>query len=894
MNQHTAALSNKALLAAVRALCFFRSGAVLARINYRDMDTEELGSVYESLLELQPALNVDANPWRFGFIGDEAEGEARGSARKLTGSYYTPDELVQELIKSALEPKISEALKANDPRSALLALKVIDPASGSGHFLLAAARRIAADVARLDAESDVPEAQAFRHALREVVSRCIYGVDLNPLAVELCQTALWLETLEPGKPLGFLDHHVRHGNSLIGILDSEAMKEGIPDAAYTVLTGDDKQVCNSLKKRNTQQFGGRQSELFRPEPSNEFASTHRDLEAMPEDTVEAIAAKRAAFSFLEASDKLARERARCDLFCAAFFAPKSAVCALDVPLSEDLIRVADGQSLRDGVTSLTKQLVTEHHFFHWRLAFPEVFAAGGFDVVLANPPWEVSQLNEEEYFARHLDNLSTLSGNKRKQAVAALEKTNPNLWARYILAKRGFDATNLFCRETGRYPLTGSGKLNLYALFAECITKIIKPSGRAGFIVPTGIATDELTKNFFESLVSENKLHSLFDFENREKLFKAIDSRLRFCAITLGKSKMASYVFFATRVEHLRDTRRIINLSADEISTLNPNTKTVPTFRSIADADLMLKITGKFGVFHQQNNGNPWGENLSRIFNMGASAEQILAESSNVDDSLPIYEAKHFHQFDHRYSSASGSNGEGLLKDTEKSDVNLGIKTLNFMSRTEIERRLNIRGAANSWLVCYRDITNATNERTVIAAILPRYATNYTIRVCIVSTPPATQAALVANMNSLVFDYCARQKLAGNHISDYIFRQLPVIPATNYSQKDLEFIVPRVIELTYTAVDLVGFARDLGYMGAPFVWNSERRSLLRAELDAFYAKLYGLTRDELRYILDPADIYGDDYPSETFRGLKNNEIRQFGEYRTRRLVLEAWDRLAGP
>jgi hypothetical protein len=357
---------------------------------------------------------------------------------------------------------------------------------------------------------------------------------------------------------------------------------------------------------------------------------------------------------------------------------------------------------------------------------------------------------------------------------------------------------------------------------------------------------------------------------------------------------MAIYVFFATRVEHLRDTRRIINLSADEISTLNPNTKTVPTFRSIADADLMLKITGKFGVFHQQNNGNPWGENLSRIFNMGASAEQILAESSNVDDSLPIYEAKHFHQFDHRYSSASGSNGEGLLKDTEKSDVNLGIKTLNFMSRTEIERRLNIRGAANSWLVCYRDITNATNERTVIAAILPRYATNYTIRVCIVSTPPATQAALVANMNSLVFDYCARQKLAGNHISDYIFRQLPVIPATNYSQKDLEFIVPRVIELTYTAVDLVGFARDLGYMGAPFVWNSERRSLLRAELDAFYAKLYGLTRDELRYILDPADIYGDDYPSETFRGLKNNEIRQFGEYRTRRLVLEAWDRLAGP
>lgn len=383
----TAALSNKALLAAVRALCFFRSGAVLARINYRDMDTEELGSVYESLLELQPAINVDANPWRFGFIGDEAEGEARGSARKLTGSYYTPDELVQELIKSALEPKISEALKANDPRSALLSLKVIDPASGSGHFLLAAARRIAAEVARLDAESDIPEAQAFRHALREVVSRCIYGVDFNPLAVELCQTALWLETLEPGKPLGFLDHHVQHGNSLVGILDPIVMKEGIPDKAYTALSGDDKTTCTALKRSNRNQAGGRQAELFKAEVAQQLAATHAALDAMPEDTVDAIAAKRAAFIQAEADQQLALERLRCDLFCAAFFAPKTAANASKVPLSGDLVRAAEGQPMRSGVAELASELAAEYHFFHWRLAFPEVFAQGGFDVVLANPPW---------------------------------------------------------------------------------------------------------------------------------------------------------------------------------------------------------------------------------------------------------------------------------------------------------------------------------------------------------------------------------------------------------------------------------------------------------------------------------------------------------------------------
>ena len=462
-----AELPNTALLQAIRALCFFKSGAVLARINYRDMDTEELGSVYESLLELQPVIQVEANPWHFGFVGDDVTGDTRGSARKLTGSYYTPDSLVQELIQSALEPKIAEALRlaervarsdwrgvrevmAQQPevrgyvdsvlsrsgslaaghddggvglradpglsaggalradlanpsggdlhsgehrrglgagehggvhplsahrqgqsagtgnpsaaesagrpmfgtgggahagggghaepataqsatrpateadlsahwdaiplatrysllaRNALLALKIIDPACGSGHFLLAAARRIAAEIARLDAESDIPEAVAYRHALREVVAHCIYGVDLNPLAVELCQTALWLETLEPGKPLGFLDHHIRHGNSLVGILDPAIMDKGIPDKAYTALSGDDKPTCSSLKKSNKKQMGGRQDDMYGATTEDTLGRSLADLDALPEDSVEAIAAKRDAFRQAEADAGLAR------------------------------------------------------------------------------------------------------------------------------------------------------------------------------------------------------------------------------------------------------------------------------------------------------------------------------------------------------------------------------------------------------------------------------------------------------------------------------------------------------------------------------------------------------------------------------------------------------------
>jgi hypothetical protein len=779
--------------------------------------------------------------------------------------------------------------------------------------LLAAARRIAAEVARLDAESDIPEAQAFRHALREVVSRCIYGVDFNPLAVDLCQTALWLETLEPGKPLGFLDHHVQHGNSLVGILDPVIMKEGIPDKAYTALSGDDKTTCTALKRSNRNQAGGRQAELFKAEVAQQLATTHAALDAMPEDTVDAIAAKRAAFIQAEADQQLALERLRCDLFCAAFFAPKTAANATKVPLSGDLVRAAEGQPMRPGVSELTNELAEEYHFFHWRLAFPEVFAQGGFDVVLANPPWERIKLQEQEFFGPRSPEIATAANAAaRTRLIEALNRAGASpadkrLYRDFIMAKRGAEGTSLFAHDSERFPLTGVGDVNLYALFAETIAQLTgllggsgasaasqgsQFSGRAGLITPTGIATDDSTKAFFDAIATGGRVASLYDFENREKLFPAVDSRMKFCALTLGKQETARFVFFATRAAHLRDERRAFTLSGADIALLNPNTRTCPVFRSQADAKLTKSIYERTGCFSSPGVSNPWNENLSRIFDMGKSGDQLLAEGSVSKKSYPMYEAKHFHQYDHRYSSTEGSEGERLVSEIEKNNPDCSIKTAFVMDIVEVERRLAERRASQQWLIGYRDITNATNERTIIAAVLPRFATNYTIRLCITEAPVQCQAALLANLNSLVLDFVARQKMGGTHLSDYVFRQFPILPPSQYSGSCLNFIVPRVLQLTYTSRDLEQFARDLGHSGPPFPWNSEGRAILRAELDAYYAKLYGLTRDELRYILDPEEIYGSDYPTETFRGLKSNEIRQFGEYRTRRLILEAWDRLA--
>jgi hypothetical protein len=218
-----ARLGNRRLMEAIYRLAWLKDDSGLMPVNWRDMETEELGSVCESLLELTPRLTDDGR----GFAFAEG-GEAKGHARKTSGSYYTPDSLVQALLDSALDPVLDRVEgEADDPAAGLLSMTVVDPACGSGHFLLAAARRIATRLARARA-GGVASPADFRHALRDVGRACIYGLDRNPMAVELTKVALWIETVDPGKPLGFLDANIRCGDSLLGIFDLKALEQGHP------------------------------------------------------------------------------------------------------------------------------------------------------------------------------------------------------------------------------------------------------------------------------------------------------------------------------------------------------------------------------------------------------------------------------------------------------------------------------------------------------------------------------------------------------------------------------------------------------------------------------------------------------------------------------------------
>ncbi|RUQ39565.1 MAG: SAM-dependent DNA methyltransferase [Candidatus Competibacteraceae bacterium] len=937
-----ASLDNAHLLAAMQNLRWASHKGILAPVDYRNMGPEELGSVYESLLELVPEIDLPAR--KFGFVGLTSEGSTAGNARKLSGSYYTPDALVQELIKSALDPVIEQRIAAQpeSPVDALLAIRVIDPACGSGHFLLAAARRLAERLAQLRAIDGEQTEQDFRHALREVVSRCIFGVDRNPMAIELARTALWLEGFAEDRPLGFLDHHLQVGDALLGLTDLKALELGIAKDAFKALSGDDKEVCKRLvkanaaalkdleKKRKARAFG--QLDVVSSQDSG--LKPLQALEALPENSTQEIAAKEAAYrAFLEQA-KTSRLAHAADLLVGAYLLPKKLPSPLGrgaggeggIPTSGTLYLTLLGDSLpteQQGALAAAQTACADAHVLHWPLAFPQVFASGGFDCVLGNPPWERIKLQEEEFFAtRHRDVAEAKNKAERSQRIQWLAEgmlakhlfpqlehapheceAEQRLYAEFINTRRTAEAASVFAHvngpDGGRYPLTGVGDVNTYALFAETISQITQTSGRAGFIVPTGIATDDSTKAFFGEITQKGRLISLFDIENREAVFPSVHRSYKFCLLTLGQAQAAEFVCFASQVSQLADSRRRFTLTPDEFRLINPNTLTCPVFRSARDAELTKKLYRAAPVLIEEGNpaGNPWGISFMAMMHMSADSHLFLDQPT--DDSLPLYEAKLIHQFDHRWATYTVEGDSRDVTEQEKANPDYTVTPRYWMNKAEVDEALVKRDRDGNviwrwdrkWLMGWRNIARSTDERSFIGAVFPRLGVGHSMPLWFIPKQPEFAATYLANMTALVFDYVVRQKLGGTNMTYGYYMQFPVISPERYTDTNLAFIVPRVLELTYTAHDLKAWAQDLGFDGEPFAFNPTRRAQLRAELDAYYAKLYSLTRDELRYILDPADIMGADYPSETFRVLKKNEERELGEYRTQRLVLAAWDRL---
>ncbi len=377
--------TNAQLLSAIRALSEFEDESrIRRRVNYAGLDVEELGSVYESLLEFQP--RADAEQRTFAF--------AKGSERRQTGSYYTPPELVRELIDHALVPVMEERLAAAKTRDekerALLALRVCDPASGSGHFLLAAARRLARELARIRTGEDEPSPEAYRHAVREVIRQCIYAVDKNPLAVDLCKVALWIESHEPGLPLSFLDLHVKCGDSLVGVADLSVLREGIPDSAYKRTEPAQKAIASSLAKQNKQERTGQRTltEGTASDHLERIALAVEAIDRLADDSAQRVAEKSAQYIAARGEgSEWWTDTTACHLWTAPFFADFTRGRDL-IPTTGAIRRyLANPRGANPQMVGLAWEEAVHSRFFHWALEFPSVMRSGGFDVILGNPPF---------------------------------------------------------------------------------------------------------------------------------------------------------------------------------------------------------------------------------------------------------------------------------------------------------------------------------------------------------------------------------------------------------------------------------------------------------------------------------------------------------------------------
>lgn len=540
--------------------------------------------------------------------------------------------------------------------------------------------------------------------------------------------------------------------------------------------------------------------------------------------------------------------------------------------------------------SLVSVVAVDPLAFDWRTRFAEVFnrpgGAAGFDCVIGNPPWERMKVQEREFFAYPRPDIAqAVNAAERRRLIGALEKKDPDLFARYTEAKARAERALDYARKSGRYPLTGKGDVNLYVLFAELARSLVAPGGIVGLLTPSGIATDDTTKEFFATLVESNTLRMLFDFENKKGVFPDVHKAFKFCAVIFGgterTSDAAEFAFFCHDLRDLDKKDKRIALTSADLRLLNPNTRTCPIFRTKRDAEITKAIYRRVPVLvdeHRKAGGNPWGVKFVRMFDQTNDAESFLEPAALKKEgwkldagvwkkgkkrALPLYEAKMVQAYDHRAASViveaenwvrQGQKGETTPVQHQNPEF-VALPRWWVAEETVIEQV----GKGFPGFIGYKDITSATNQRTMIAAFLPWAGVVNSAPLILTGEGVSIrqQCCLLANLNSFALDYTARQKVGSVHLNFFIVEQLPVLPPDAYAEKRAwtgrqtleKWVSDRVLKLTCTADDMRPLAEAAGFEEGVHKWNPRERAELLAELDAAYFHLYGLQRDDVEYVL---------------------------------------------
>jgi hypothetical protein len=570
--------------------------------------------------------------------------------------------------------------------------------------------------------------------------------------------------------------------------------------------------------------------------------------------------------------------------------------------------------------SLVGDKAVDERAMDWKQAFPNIFTrkTPGFDVVIGNPPWERMKLQEREFFAFSAPEIaSAANAADRRKMVEALRQKIPPLHAAYLETLARAEKSLAYARSSGEFPLTGKGDVNLYMLFAELATKILRATGRAGLLLPSGIATDHTTKEFFGGLVESKRLGALYDFVNRLGLFPDVEGRLKFCVLFMNgigvPTEVVDFVFWAERLEDLNHKGRHVKLGAADLKLMNPNTLTCPIFRSNRDAELTRTLYRRVPILvdeSRKTGGSPWGVKFLRMFDQTNDAEHFITGEKLKADKfrllgnqwgkgkqlyLPLFEAKMTRDYDHRASKVALGAGNWYMNYTAEPTSRVEHQNPEFLpvGRWWVDAKEVAERAPDSMKVAaigFHDVARANDSRTMVACMIPFAAVSNTVPLMLNAgaLPWRRFCCLLGNLNSIPYDFVTRQKTGGAHLNFFIVEQLPTFPPDAYDDKcpwdkkqALEkWISERVLKLTCTANDMIPLAEAAGFKEKVHKWKEPERAEIRAELDAAYFHLYGISRDDAEYILS------------TFSGMIDDDGPKLVANSAASEILEAYDALA--
>ena len=992
-------------------------------INYRDLSVSHLGGIYERLLEYALVHEVQAkDDYKDKPEINRLVAQPASFARKVSGSYYTHDDLVRLVLResvgllarekqAAFEQRLAgwkkratlsnpqwQALDGDpdagmasiDPASQLLELKICDPAMGSGHFLVTLVDFLADRVLEaMTSASESVNAQPWaahlaeagrpwqspvlgriaqirraikqnaathgwavtdaqlddRHIVRRMIlKKTIFGVDKNPMAVELAKTALWLHTFTVGAPLSFLDHHLQTGDSLQGER-FEVVERGL-HALGTLFQQGEMQRLKAAADAIAQvadltdaDIGEvHQSQALAEEANRQLAPIHAVL-----DFWRALRWLIPGWPVAKNSQltKLLKDQPERQAALARLLDPQLNLVAT---LSKGELLAQDGPAqAANFLMKQARELAARETFFHWWTRFPTVFGPGGrggFDIVLGNPPWDRIKLQQVEWFAeRDLSIAAQPRAADRKALITALQQKNAPLWQAYAQAAATAE-TQARVVGTGKlgsgdYPLLGGGDVNLYSLFVERAQTLAAPDGLVALVTPSGIAADKGAAPFFRALSETGRLGAMLDFENRKGLFPDVDSRFKFCVLLFGGPERAfaqtRCAFFLHSLDELdTEPERTLLLTAADFARVNPNTGAAPIFRSRRDADITLGIYARHPVLVRhgpQGEDKAWPVKYARMFDMTNDSGRFLKPDElerqgwqraplnrwrkGEDEAWPLYEGKMVQMYDHRAADVV-VNSANLHRAAQQESLNSQDKASASRFPAPqywVDGAAVLAQADAGYVLGFKDVTAPTNVRTMIAAMLPRAGFGNTLPLLVpqmAMAPPlqARMAALLlANLASLPFDYVARQKVQGQHLNWFVLEQLPVIAADRFDDPlphaftqtaraaglmnghhanptVADFVIPQVLALSYTAHDLAPFARDLGYVDAA----GEPLPPIVWNDDERRARLAAL--DALFFWLYGLGADDAAYVMAQFPIVREQDERAFGRFRTCEDVLD--------